>query len=279
VLSVAAHGNIMKPMMHMQKAIDHLLGARPVALASDFDGTLSKIAPSPELASMHPGCRDSLAQLSEELPLVAVLSGRQVDEVRALVGLPGLVYIGNHGLERWEKGERYVEPRVSQYAPVIHRILERARQELTLPGIAFEEKGVTASIHYRLAQHPAAARRRIASLLRDLAAGTGVQVVEGRRVVELRPPLDLDKGSALLDLLRKYAVRSIIYAGDDQTDLDAFRAIHHWGLPEDRRALAVGIISSEMPPGLMEEADLAVEGVEGMARFLAMLVEALARRG
>ena len=262
----------------MQRAIDHLLDAQPLALATDFDGTLSHIVPSPELATIDLGCRESLAKLSEMLPLVAVLSGRPVEEVRQLVGLPGVVYIGNHGLERWEKGDRYVDPRASWYAPMIGGILERAHQELKLPGLLFEQKGVSASIHYRLAQDPAAARKLVATLLRDLAAETSVKVVEGRRVVELRPPLDADKGTALLDLLRKCTVGSIVYAGDDQTDLDAFRGIHHWAAQEDRWALALGVISSEMPPGLTEEADLTVEGVEGMAEFLALLAEALPRK-
>lgn len=93
-------------------------------------------------------------------------------------------------------------------------------------------------------------------------------------MVELRPPLDLNKGTALLGLLRRYAVRSIVYAGDDRTDLDAFKAIHRWGFQEDRRAAAVAVISPEMPPRLGEEADLTVEGVEGMANFLAILAGA-----
>ncbi len=261
--------------MKMQEAIDYLLDAQPLALATDFDGTLSHIVPSPELATIDHGCRQSLAKLSEILPLVAVLSGRQVEEVHQLVGLPEVIYLGNHGLERWEKGGTYVDPRAAQYAPAIHAILERARQELKLPGVTFEEKGVTASIHYRLAQNPAAARKSVASLLRELTAESGIRVVEGRRVVELRPPLELDKGSALVDLIGKYEVSSVIYAGDDQTDLDAFRAIHRWGLQEDRHALAVGVVSGEMPPGLIQEADLTVQGVEGMAGFLAVLVEAL----
>ncbi len=264
-------------MIDARDAVGQLLDAQPVIFATDFDGTLSEIAPSPPLAHIHAGCRDSLARLSQELDLVAVLSGRQVDEVRQLVGLPGVVYLGNHGLERWEKGERYVDPQAAQYAPIIERILERARRELKLDGVLFEDKGITASIHYRLAPNPAEARKLVASHLRDLAGKTGIRVVEGRRVVELRPPLDLDKGTALLDLLRRHAADSIIYAGDDQTDLDAFQAIHRWALLGEKRALAVAVISTEIPPGLREEADLTVEGVEGMAQFLALLVETVSR--
>jgi trehalose 6-phosphate phosphatase len=262
-------------MMDIETAMDHLLDAQPLALTTDFDGTLSEIAPSPELATIHPRCRDSLAKLSEKLTLVAVLSGRQVDELRQLVGLPGVVYIGNHGLERWERSERFVEPSVSQYVPLMHDVLKQAQQELKLPGLLFEEKGVSASIHYRLAVNPSAAREHVASLLRKLAADAGLRVVEGRRVVELRPPLDLDKGTALLDLLRGYALGGVVYAGDDRTDLDAFAAIHRWGLEEGKRALVVGVISAEMPPGLTEEADLTVEGVEGWADLLAALAEAV----
>ena len=263
--------------MDMQEAIDHLLDGQPLALAADFDGTLSTITPNPKLARIHLRCRDSLAKLCDELPLVAVLSGRPVEEVRQLVGLPAVVYLGNHGLERWEEENRYVEPRALGYAPVIRSILARARQELKLSGVLFQDKGITASIHYRSARDPAVASKRIALLLRELAAEPGLTVVEGRRVVELRPPLDLNKGTALLDLLQRYAVRSIIYAGDDETDLDAFRAIHRWGLQDDRRALAVGVISPEMPSRLLEETDLRVEGVKGVADFLAILVEGLSR--
>jgi trehalose 6-phosphate phosphatase len=269
---------VAKKMMDTQKAIDALLDAHPLAVATDFDGTVSPIVRSPELAGIDPRCRNSLAKLSEELELVAVLSGRPVDEVRQLVGLSRVIYVGNHGLERWEKGATYVDPRTDEYAPVIHGILERARQALKLPGLHFEHKGVSASVHYRLAQDPAAARELVASLLCDLAGETGVRVVEGRRVVELRPPIDLDKGTVLLDLLREHAAESVVYAGDDQTDLDAFRAIHKWALQEKKRALAVGVVSLEMPQGLIEEADLTVEGVEGMAAFLAVLAKTVSTK-
>jgi len=263
----------------MKEGIEYLLDALPLALTTDFDGTLSEIVPSPQLAAIHPRCRDSLVKLSEELPLVAVLSGRQVDEVRELVGIPGLVYVGNHGLERWDKRDRCVEALVSEYVPTIHSILERARQELNLPGLVFEDKGASASIHYRSTPNVAAARKRVGSLLRQLAAQTGLKVVEGRRVVELRPAVDVNKGTVLADLLHRYAVQSVIYAGDDRTDLDAFRALHRWGFERGRRALAVGVSSAEMPPELVEQADLVVEGVEGWADVLDALAEAVSIAG
>ncbi len=143
----------------MQGEIHYPLEGQRLALATDFDGTVSTITPNPQLARIEPGCRDSLAKLSDELVLVAVLSGRQVEEARQLSRLPGVVYIGNHGLERWEKDDRYAEPLASKYASVIHTILERARRELKLPGLLFEDKGIRASIHYRSAQGPAAARK------------------------------------------------------------------------------------------------------------------------
>jgi trehalose 6-phosphate phosphatase len=261
-------------MTSMQRAIDHLLDAQPLALVTDFDGTISQIASTPEGAAIHPRCLDSLAKLSRKLTLVAVVSGRQVEEVRRLVGLAGVIYIGNHGLERWEEGTKYVDPVASRYATAIRDILARARDQLTLPGLVFEDKGVTASIHYRNATDPETAGRQVVTFLRDLAVDSGLRLVEGRCVIELRPPVDVDKGTAMLGLLQAYEPGSVVYAGDDRTDLDAFAAIHRWAVQQNRRALAVGVMSPEAPPQLTEEADLLVGGVDGWANFLAALVEA-----
>lgn len=262
--------------MDLEQAVSCIIQAQPLALATDFDGTLSEIAPTPQQAAIHPRCRAGLVKLTEVLPLVAVVSGRHVDDVRQLVDVHGVVYLGNHGLERWENGTTYVEPSASQQFLVIRGILEAAREELDLPGVVFEEKTTGASVHYRLAPRPAAARKRIASCLRALTAGTGIRVAEGRRVVELRPPIDANKGTALIGLLRSYKVHSVVYAGDDRTDLDAFAGIRRWAHQGQRRALAVAVISPEMPPELRKQADLTVDGVEGWAAFLDTLSEALA---
>ncbi len=262
--------------MDMRAVIDHVLDARPLALGTDFDGALSPIVGRPELARVDPICRARLAQLAQEVRLVAVISGRPVDEVRELVYVPGVVYVGNHGLEKWEKGVRYVEPRAAEYAHLMKSLLEQARQELELPGVRFEDKGVTAAVHYRCARDTSAAFEEISEILRRLAAEHGLVVAAGRRVVELRPPIEVDKGTALRELLDRYRVRSAIYAGDDQTDVDAFRALRRWGIQRDRSTLAIGVKSTEAPPALAE-ADVLLDGVQGFAEFLASLVAALGR--
>jgi trehalose 6-phosphate phosphatase len=261
--------------MDVNQAIDYLLHAPPLALTTDFDGTVSEIAPSPEEAAIHPTCLATLRKLVMALPLVAVVSGRQVEDVRRLVGLAGVVYLGNHGCELWVDGATHVAPAASEYFLTIRRILEAARQQLELPGLVFEDKVTGASIHYRLTADPSLARERVISCLKALTEGTDMKVVEGRRVVELRPPVDTDKGTALADLLVRYDVASVVYAGDDQTDLDAFAGIRRWARQTGGRALAVSVTSAEVPRQLREEADLLVDGVEGWADFMHALLEAI----
>jgi trehalose 6-phosphate phosphatase len=139
-------------------------------------------------------------------------------------------------------------------------------------GLGFEEKGIGASIHYRLCADPTTARQRVMATLRELSAGMGIKIVEGRRVIELRPSVDVDKGTALFDLLSRYDVAGSVYAGDDVTDLDAFVGLRRWEEQEGGRSLAVAVSSREMPPDLCQAADVVVEGVEGWADLLEALL-------
>jgi trehalose 6-phosphate phosphatase len=202
------------------------------------------------------------------VPLVAIVSGRQISDVRKLVGLPDIVYVGNHGLCRWEQGQTHVEPSVLDHLEDMRVIVETARQRLTAPWVRFEDKDTGVSIHYRSAPDPASAKKEITSLLEDLTRGVAVELLEGRRVVELRPAVHVDKGTAVFELLQDRVLGGAIYAGDDTTDLDAFAGLRRWCDHESRRPLAVAVCSSEMPPELGEAADLVVDGVDGWADFL-----------
>lgn len=265
--------------MDTAQAITQLLARQPLAVATDFDGTISRIAPTPEGAEVHPDCREWLRQLSQILPLVVIVSGRSAEDIRRLVGLDRAVYIGNHGLDRWERGEIHAEPLAPDQAGHVRRIAEAARRLLASPGLVFEDKGTSVAIHYRLAADPELAREEASSLLRRLAVGTGLELVEGRRVLELRPGPMVNKGTALFDLLNRYDVVSAVYAGDDLTDADAFDGLRRWSSAGDRTAVAVAIASPEMPQRLRQSADLVLSGVEAWAEFLEKLVRGLAAGG
>jgi trehalose 6-phosphate phosphatase len=264
--------------MNPREALEYIVAQRPLALVTDFDGTISEISPTPGQAKVHPRCRELLAELSGELPLVAVLSGRPAADVQMLVGLPGIDYIGNHGLSRWEKGHTHVDPSVSSHLSAIHSIAEEARRVLAVPGLLFEENETGVAIHYRSTPDPASVKSVVVRVLQDLVSGTEIKIQEGRLVVELRPPVSIDKGTAIFELLEGRAVSGAIYAGDDRTDLDAFAGLRRWSQQEDTRSLAVAVNSLEMPPGLREAADLCVDGVEGWADFLDALQNTLSPR-
>jgi len=257
------------------QAIESLLASQPLALATDFDGTISQIAPTPEGAVVHPDCREWLSRLSEILPLVAIISGRPAEDVHRLVDLDSVVYVGNHGLETWKSGQTRIEPSASKQVEHIRRIAAAAHRVLTTPGMVFEDKGAAYAVHYRQVPDPELAGEEAAALLRKLAAGTGVKVIEGRRVVELRPDLEIDKGTALFDLLSRHHLGSATYAGDDLTDAGAFAGLRRWASAGYRASVTVGIRSTEMPERLREDADLILADVEAWADFLEQLVRAL----
>jgi trehalose 6-phosphate phosphatase len=246
------------------------------AIVSDVDGTLAAIAPRPEEASVPPEARALLRALAPRYGLVACLSGRRALEAARLVGVPELVYVGNHGLEQLHPGDS--EPRLD--AGLGGREDEAARfvagldaEALAREGLRIEDKGPIQSLHWRGAGDQAVAEgsaRRIA----ERAQAAGLAPRWGRKVLELRPALALDKGTAVRGLIGAAGARAALYAGDDRTDLDGFRAMRtlreEGGLDD---AVCVGIASREGPAELAGEADLVLEGPD---EFLEVL-RALAR--
>ncbi|GIV80847.1 MAG: hypothetical protein KatS3mg051_0201 [Anaerolineae bacterium] len=173
-----------------------------LGLVTDVDGTISPIVADPDAAQVTPRNRALLQALAECLPLVAVISGRAVDDVRARVGISDLVYIGNHGLE-WAIADRTEAPPEAQaHRPALQAALQAARR-FRVPGLYLEDKGVTVSIHYRQCPDPDAVAAQLEPLLADIAAAQGLRLFAGRRVFELRPPLAIDKGVAFARLVER----------------------------------------------------------------------------
>ena len=243
-------------------------------LVTDIDGTLASIAPTPDEARVDPGCRHYLRLLASRLPLVAALTGRPADEARRLLRIDQMVYVGNHGLEQWSNGTLRPHPGAQAHRPAIQAALLAIREQLGAgEGLRYEDKGLTVSVHYRSASDPDLARSLILEAISRVHAASPLRITEGKMVVELRPPVAIDKGTALMELIAEHRLQGAIYLGDDTTDLDAFRALQVWRQSGDGVGCTVAVAGSETPPALTASADLVLAGVAGVRTFLGCLSE------
>jgi trehalose 6-phosphate phosphatase len=211
---------------------------RRAALFLDVDGVLAPIVSRPEDARVPDEVRAELRRLSERYALVACISGREGADAKRIVGVPALTYVGNHGLE------------LDDEAPEWRERLQRFLADVGWP--ATESKGLTASLHYRGSEDEAAAR----AVLEDVktrAERAGFVARFGRKVLEVLSPLDVHKGTAVRHLLAERNLKRALYAGDDTTDLDGFRALD--GLDVSVR---VAVAAEEGPRELREAAEIVV---------------------
>lgn len=221
------------------------------ALFLDVDGVLAPIVDRPEDARVPDATRLVLRQLATRYALVACVTGRPSDVARAIVGVDGLTYVGEHGLE--------LDARAREWATRIHAFAR---------GVAWqflEEKRLSSAFHYRRAADPEAARLALERVASD-ALAEGFRTRWGRFVLEVLPPVDASKGTAVRALLAQSGLSRALYAGDDTTDLDGFAALD--GLDV---AVRVAIVSSEGPSALGERADLLVGSPEAFVDVLSKL--------
>jgi trehalose 6-phosphate phosphatase len=213
----------------------------------DVDGTLAPIATRPEDAHVPPEAKAEVARLAKRYALVACISGRTGEDAQRMVGVDGVVYVGAHGLE--------LEPEAVDWA---ERIRAFAR------GVEWpvEDKGLTVSFHYREAGDEQAALEYLQEVA-DRARADGLVPRFGRKVLELRPPIEAHKGTAVRRLLGERGLRRALYAGDDTTDVDAFRALGALEL-----GIRVAVSSDEAPDELVEAADIVVDSPAALLALL-----------
>jgi trehalose 6-phosphate phosphatase len=246
------------------------------AILTDVDGTLAPIVERPGRAAVPARATGLLEALNERFGLVGCISGRRALEARRLVGVVEIAYAGNHGLELLLPGDE--EPRldpalVGQERSATEFVAALDAASLASLGLRLEDKGPIQTLHWRGADDERGAEARA----REIAAEAGRAKLEprwGRKVLELRPVGGGGKDAAVAALLAADGVSAAIYAGDDRTDLDAFRRLRK--LREEgelKSAVCVGVISSEAPPELAEEADLLVDGPAGWLAVLGALAE------
>jgi trehalose 6-phosphate phosphatase len=241
------------------------------AILTDIDGTLAPIVPTPDMSEVPAELKELLGRLSERYLLVAGISGRKTEDAFDLVGLADVVYFGNHGFEILRGGEVEVVPGATQYLEKVEELEKRSREELEPLGAFVEEKGITASVHYRNA--PPDVGERSVEFVRREGERLGLRITVGRGVVEARPPIRADKGTAVRTLVEEYSPERAMFIGDDTTDLDAFRELEK--LREEgtlKEILRVGVASDEGPPEITSEADIVVDGVDGVDEVLRALL-------
>ncbi len=229
-----------------------LLRSEPgrAAVLLDVDGTLSPIVARPDLAVVPEDARAEVRRLAGCYALVACVSGRTAEDVARLVGVDGVVYVGVHGLE--------LAPEAAEWREVLRPFAAERWPWL-------EDKGLTVALHWRLAPDEEAAERQLRSVA-VRAEAAGLEARWGRKVLELRPPVAADKGTAVRFLLEQRGLQRALYAGDDTTDLDAFR-----GLDGLELGVRVAVSSAESPLALREAADLVVASPEELVELLRTL--------
>jgi trehalose 6-phosphate phosphatase len=246
------------------------------AVLSDVDGTLAPIVQDPSEAAVPAETRDLLRALAERYALVACLSGRRALDARRVVGVDELAYSGNHGFELLLPGESEVRPDPSldgheADAPGFVQALDQ--RELEAAGIRIEDKGAIVALHWRGAPNEGAAE----SLAHEIASEAEWQDLvphQGRKVLEIRPNIAINKGIAVAALIPAKPVDAALYGGDDRTDVDAFAALRT--LQEDGKLDAtacIAVASDESPPEVARAADHMVPGPEGFAQVLRVLAD------
>jgi trehalose 6-phosphate phosphatase len=246
------------------------------AILTDVDGTLAPIVPRPDEAAVPARATELLTRLSERYGLVGCVSGRRAEEARRLVGVEGIAYAGNHGLELLLPGDevpRFDPSLEGREGDAAAFVAELGAETLAEAGLRVEDKGPIQALHWRGAEDERGAEARAHEV--SAAAGrAGLEPRWGRKVLELRPPGGGGKDAAVAALLAADGVTAAVYAGDDRTDLDAFRRLrelHEGG--ELETAICVGVVSDEGPPELVEESDLRVDGPAGWLAVLEALAE------
>jgi trehalose 6-phosphate phosphatase len=240
----------------------------------DIDGVLAPIVRHADDAHVPEPTRSALIAVARRYGLVACVSGRQATTARRIVSLGSITYVGNHGAELLRGGatEAELDPEVARWAPKIHEFADRAwTNELQRLRVRPENKDVIRAFHWRGAPDEDAAEAAVRHVAEE-AEQAGLVTHWGRKVLEIRPPVELNKGRGVRRLVDEVDLDAALYVGDDTTDVDAFEALR--ALVAEGRlktALCVGVRSEETPRRLEEEADLLVDGPRGVRTLLSAL--------
>ena len=270
--STADVSTVVRPTL--PNLLEHVDRLRPLVqggrlgLMLDFDGTLAEIAPTPDEAVISGRARESVRRLVQRLDLVCVMSGRTASDLRDKVGIDGVTYVGNHGVEYLEDERLWVAPRAAEYRDRTRSVFDHIKANVTASGLVWDDKYYSASVHYRLAENPALAEHALAAALNSAPGADELDVFWGKMVMEIRAPAGLHKGYAVRRLVRERRLRSAVVIGDDTTDVDALVALKELRDGGRIDGVGVAVLQEDSPGELLAAADYGLDGVSQVEVFL-----------
>ena len=245
------------------------------AVLLDVDGVLAPIVQHPDDAHMPETTRRPLIEVAKRYGVVACVSGRRASDARRVVSLGSIAYLGSHGSEILRPGS--IAPEMDRELQAwTRRVQNFAREhyseQLRRLRVRLEDKEAIAALHWREVPDEEEAEAAIREVA-EAAEQAGFNAHWGRKVLEIRPPVRIDKGAGIVSLLRDTELAAAVYVGDDTTDLDAFRGLGELiEMGSLQTALRVGVSSDETPPALEEAADVMVDGTDGVRHLLRALI-------
>ncbi|MGH2752666.1 MAG: trehalose-phosphatase [Actinomycetota bacterium] len=238
----------------------------------DFDGTVSEIVEVPSEARPIEGARAVLSDLARALAIVSIVSGRSAAQLLEWLG-PDIEIWGVHGAERVVDGRVELSDAVAPYAGVMSEVREELKErcaELDLPGVLVEDKAAIVGLHYRNAPVRADARRALERLAENVARAHGVQMLPGRMVIEVKPPVQFSKADVVRRRAQDLELKAAAFLGDDVGDLPAFDALDELA-SNGVATVRVAVRSDESPEQLLERADEIVDGPPAALAWLRSL--------
>ncbi len=255
--------------------LEPIIQQRPLAILSDIDGTLAPIVSHPELAHITDRARNAIQALIERDVRMAFVTGRALEMARQMVNTPGAYFAANHGINILMDDVIYTPEEVRPYVQWAQDVIAEVCK-VDIPGVIVEDKGPVVAFHYRMAPSERQALAAIEAALNDAEAAKHFRIQQGRKVLELRPPLELDKGTAVTMLAGHMGAKGVLCMGDDATDMDMFRGVEELrakGIP----GASIAVWSPEIAPEVLEATDYYVLGVRGIEWLLEELLRVLPR--
>ena len=245
------------------------------AVLLDVDGVLAPIVQQPDDAHMPETTRRPLIEVARRYSVVACVSGRRASDARRIVALGSIAYLGSHGSEVLRPGA--IAPELDRELQAWTRRVQAFAhdaygEKLRRLRVRLEDKEAIAAFHWRGVPDEEDALAAVEDIA-EAAEKAGFVPHWGRKVLEIRPPVRIDKGAGIVGLLRDTDLAAAVYVGDDVTDLDAFRGLTELvGMGAVGTAVRVGVRSDETPPALEQESDLLVDGPAGVRGVLEALL-------